>query len=533
MIRNFFRTAGMLVTASIFPALWAQTSPTTPIQHIVVIFQENNSFDHYFGTYPNALYPSGQPANGTYPVGESAFTPLPNTPSINGITTAVSAVSGSNAPYRLDRSQAVTCDQDNAYKAEQNAYNSGLVNLFPANASQESGPPTPCPTQPPDVIMGYYDGNTVTALWNYAQYFAMSDNYFDTEFGVTEEGHQNLIAGQTNTLTGTSISGKVVNGSIIANVEAGVDNCVPSSGNNPVTMTSRNIGDLLNSGTITWGWFYGDFPQSGPAGFSYATSGTYYGYATPITTSGCSNTPDSQSYNSHYAPFMYYASTSNQGHLPPSSVAAIGTSSDQANHNYSLVDFTNALAAGNLPQVTFLKAPTSQTGHPSKSDPLSEQTFLADTINTLMQSSFWPQMAIFITYDDSDGWYDHVMPPIVNQSSDSANDTLAGSTLRCGAGTTPLGGYLDRCGYGTRLPLIAISPYAKQNYVDHALTDTTSVLRFIEDNWSLGRIGNGSFDALAGTLDGLFNFTSTPNAAARQLCLNASTGVPESCSGPE
>ena len=81
--------------------------------------------------------------------------------------------------------------------------------------------------------MGYYDGNTVTALWNYAQYFAMSDNFFDTEFGVTEEGHQNLIAGQTNTSTGTSISGKVVNGSIIANVEAGVDDCVTPCGEQP------------------------------------------------------------------------------------------------------------------------------------------------------------------------------------------------------------------------------------------------------------------------------------------------------------
>ncbi len=114
-----------------------------------MIFQENNSFDHYFGTYPNALYPTGQPVNGTYPAGESAFTPLPNTPSVNGITPAVSAASGSaNAPFRLDRSQAVTCDQDNAYNAEQNAYNSGLVNLFPANASQQSGPPPPAALPP-------------------------------------------------------------------------------------------------------------------------------------------------------------------------------------------------------------------------------------------------------------------------------------------------------------------------------------------------------------------------------------------------
>jgi phospholipase C len=478
-----------------------------------VIFQENNSFDHYFGTYPVATNPGGEPV----------FTALPNTPSINGITPAVSNMSGSgNAPFRLDRSQAVTCDQDNAYNVEQNAYNSGAVNLFPANASLETGPPTPCGIN--NLIMGYYDGNTVTALWNYAQYFAMSDNFFDTEFGVTEEGHQNLIAGQTNTTSTlpASASGLVVNGSIIANVEAGYDKCVSSTTKVPVVMTSRNIGDLLNAAGISWGWFYGDFPEA-PVSSPQQN----------ITTAQCSSTPDSQTYNSHYAPFMYYQSTSNQFHLPPSSAAAIGTSSDQANHNYSLINFQSALTAGNLPAVTFLKAPTSETGHPSKSDPLSEQTFLVDMINQLQVTPFWPHMAIFITYDDSDGWYDHVMPPIVNHSNDTTNDTLAGSLYCYGVSTgtaQQLGGLNDRCGYGTRLPLIAISPYAKQNYVDHALTDTTSVLRFIEDNWSLGRIPTpGSFDALAGTLNGLFDFIDTPNPTGRKLILCDSTGEIGTC----
>ncbi len=520
MIRRFCRTAGLLVTASILPALApaASETTTTPIKYVVVIFQENNSFDHYFGTYPNAYYPSGEPVNATYPAGESAFVPLPNTPSVNGLSPATNSLSAV-APFRLDRSQAVTCDNDNKYKDEQTAYNSGQINLFATTTSGTTGPPAVCLT---DLSMGYYDGNTVTALWNYAQYFAMSDNYFDTEFGVTEEGHQNLVAGQTHTTSG-NVGTKVVNGSIIANVEAGVDDCVSVAlGNTPVLMTGTNIGDLMNTAGISWGWFYGDFPQSG-------TYGSNYGTSTSISSTQCtSNSPSGNAYNSHYSPFQYYASTTNQHHLPPSSIAAIGTSADQANHNYNLIDFNNALSAQNLPAVTFLKAPTTETGHPSNSDPLSEQTFLADTINSLMQSQYWPQMAIFITYDDSDGWYDHVMPPIVNQSSDSSNDVVAGSSLHCGS-VAPLGGYLDRCGYGTRLPLLAISPYAKQNYVDHALTDTTSVLRFIEDNWNLGRVGGGSFDALAGTLNGLFDFTDSPNPTARQLCLSDSSGVPESC----
>ena len=514
MFKTFYRTAALLVTASILPTLSVAAPPsaTTPIKYIVVIFQENNSFDHYFGTYPTAANTAGEPV----------FTPLPNTPSVNGLTPLLNNLSVV-APFRLDRSQALTCDNDNHYKDEQTAYHAGTINLFPTTTSGTGLDPNgnPCTA---DLSMGYYDGNTVTALWNYAQYFAMSDNFFDTEFGVTVEGHQNLLAGQTNTSSVATISGKIANGSIIGNVEAGVDDCVTSSGNTPVVMTSKNIGDLLNSAGITWGWFYGDFPQSGAYGGNY-------GNTTGILSSGsCSTTPSGNTYNSHYMPFMYYASTANQHHLPPTSVAAIGTSADQANHNYTLIDFQNALSGGSLPQVTFLKAPTTETGHPANSTPLEEQTFLVDTINALQASPYWSQMAIFITYDDSDGWYDHVMPPIVNQSNDASNDTLAGSTLHCG--TPQAGAYLDRCGYGTRLPLLAISPYAKQNYVDHALTDTTSVTRFIEDNWNLGRLGNQSFDALAGSLDGLFDFIDTPTPAAREVLLCDSTGEPRACAAP-
>jgi hypothetical protein len=85
--KHFCRTAGLLITTSMFPTLWAAPpATTTPIKYVVVIFQENNSFDHYFGTYPNALYPTGLPVSAQNPSGESPFVPLPNTPSINGLT---------------------------------------------------------------------------------------------------------------------------------------------------------------------------------------------------------------------------------------------------------------------------------------------------------------------------------------------------------------------------------------------------------------------------------------------------------------
>ena len=498
MSRFYPKALVLLSTAAFLPLLQAQSNSVTPatatpIKYVVVIFDENNSFDHYFGTYPNALYPSGVATSAQNAYGESPFVPLPNTPSVNGLGPRLANLN-STGPFRLDRAQETTCDNDNHYLDEQKAYNSGLLNLFPQNTSATGSTCTPA------LSMGYYDGNTVTALWNYAQYFAMSDNFFDSEFGTTVMGHLNLVAGQTHETSVQTIAGKVANGSVIANVEAGFDDCVTTANGTPVQMTSKNIGDLLNANNITWGWFYADFPQS-------------------ANTQPIASCPSS--YNSHYDPFMYYQSTANVHHLPPSSVAAIGTSADQANHNYAMTDFWNAVNAGNMPSVVFLKASKPQTGHPSDSSPLAEQTFLVNTINQLQATPFWSQMAIFITYDDSDGWYDHAMPPIVSRSNDATNDAVAG-VGNCG--TPAAGAYLDRCGYGTRLPLLAISPYAKQNYVDNSISDLSSITRFIEDNWNLGRLGDQSFDAMAGSLLGLFDFVDTPRAG-RSLILDPNAGT--------
>jgi phospholipase C len=127
-----------------------------------------------------------------------------------------------------------------------------------------------------------------------------------------------------------------------------------------------------------------------------------------------------------------------------------------------------------------------------------------------MRSPFWKSTAIIVMYDDSDGWYDHQMSPIVNpaavlNTASSANGDQLNSPGVCGHGT-PLGGIQGRCGYGPRLPLLVISPFAKTNFVDHTLTDQSSVLRFIEENWGTGQIGGGSYDQLAGPLWNMFDF---------------------------
>ncbi|HUA34108.1 MAG TPA: alkaline phosphatase family protein [Candidatus Binataceae bacterium] len=454
----------------------------TPIKYLVVIDDENVAFDHYFATYPIAANLPGEPK----------FKALPNTPPVNGIAGVIATQNLNLAnPFRLDRSQNFTCDNTNFYMNEQQAYNGGLMDMF----VQFTSPINPMGCPPIDNLpMGYYDGNTVTAIWNYVQYYAMSDNSFGTNFGVTVVGHLNAVSGETHGATPADVAGKVINGTVIKNVEAGFDNCASGT---LVQMASQNIGDLLTARKVTWGWFYGDF-------------GNVDGVCNPA-------------YNSHYMPFQYYASTSNPNHLPPSSPFLIGTNADQANHQYDLSNFWQGVAVGNIPQVSFLKAMSDSTGHPLTSSPLAEQTFLVNTINALQRTLPWrlKQMAIVITYDDSDGWYDHVMPPIVNQSSDPSQDRLLGVTGLCGNAAP--GAYQDRCGYGPRLPLIVISPWSKSNYVDHTVTDQTSVLRFIEDNWNLGRLNDPqSFDKKANSMNSMFNFGGFPLAPTLQL--NPSTG---------
>jgi phospholipase C len=484
----------------------------TPIKHLVVIFDENESFDHYFGTYPVAQNLPG----------ETPFHAAPNTPAVNGLTPTLLSNNPNQAnagnPTRLSPSEASTCDNINKYTPEQEAFDNGLLDKFNiTSVAAECGSGF---FFAPNLSMYYYDGNTVTALWNYAQHFAISDNFFDTEFGGTVEGHLNLLSGQTNGLTvlsGQTVSGSTVaNGTVINNINPIADDCaLPTSptGSAPnISMTGNNIGNLLNKANVPWGWFYDGFARTGFSG----------GVAT------CNSI-----YNPHYAPFEYYPSTANPHHTPPSSPSAIGTSADAANHNYDLSNLWEAMDAGNMPAVTFIKAAKPNTGHPMDSTPLTEQAFLVSTINRLMQSPDWKDMAIIIAYDDSDGWYDHVAGPIVNHSTDAKNDAIQGTPGTNGAcGALGAGADNDRCGFGVRLPFLVLSPYAKHNYVDHSLNDTTSITRFIEYNWDTGTLrslGNPndsqSYDVLAsGSILSAFDFEFAPIPENRALVLDPTTG---------
>jgi len=484
----------------------------TPIQHVVVIFQENVSFDHYFGTYPHAA--NNNPT-------EPSFGPASSdTPPTNNLLSAGLLTQNPNStePFRLSRAQNYTCDQGHDYKPEQQAFDGGLMDKFPESVGVGGGSP-PCDYgKGTGLVMGYYDGNTVTALWNYAQNFAMSDNSFNTMFGPSTPGALNLVAGQTCCVVTSigDISGDTVTvggkTTVINDPDPLYDDC-GSPDQVGLGSTALNIGDLLNTAGITWGWFQGGFKPSTP----YAGGATKAVCASKTANlSGALQTD----YSAHHEPFQYFLSTSNPHHLPPSSVAMIGHT-DAANHQYDLADFWNAVNAGNLPAVSFLKAKRAQDGHAGYSSPLDEQVFLVNTLNSLQQSSAWSSTAVFIMWDDSDGWYDHVMGPIVSQSATPQDALTNGS---CGSAAKALGGIQGRCGYGPRLPFLLISPWAKVNFVDHSITDQSSAIRFIEDNWLSGkRLGGGSFDSIAGSPINFFDF-GEEHGHTTKLLLDPSTG---------
>jgi phospholipase C len=378
------------------------------------------------------------------------------------------------------------------------------------------------------IVMGYYDGNTVTGLWNYAQNFAMNDNSFGTNFGPSTPGAINVTSGMTGGVDLATNVGAVAAGDVITTTMNGVvsatligdsdpfyDDC---SGSERIGMlsTNQNIGTLLSAKGISWGWFQGGFKPT--TNFAPANGNTpAVPAACATTTPRIDGTPEA-AYSAHHNPFQYYKATSNQHHLPPANLSEVGHDG-QANHIYDLSWFQKSALANGLPAVSYLKANRAQDGHPSNSSPLDEQVFITTTINFLQTLPDWETTAVIIAWDDSDGWYDHVMPPIVNQSTSTADALTAPGA--CGNGSGSLEAQQARCGYGPRLPFLVVSPYAKKNFVDHTVTDQSSIVRFIEENWELPQIGNGSFDQVAGSIENMFDFN---NQRTDKVVINPSTG---------
>ena len=479
---------------------------------------------------------------------------------------------------RLGHDQPMTCDQDHFYTAEQNAADHGLEDLYAQNTGKGHtlaqclagltyrGRPEPIPPGADKnyAVMDYYDGNSVTGLWNYAQHFAMSDNDYGTTYGTSTLGAINVTGANTfgatcgaaadtindsvcaappglNTArplashitTGQHGQPAAGPGTVIDDADPTYDICSylpPGYGGDglspadTVTMGGNNIGQELTTSRVTWGWFEGGFDH-----------GYVPGHGRPPTTAQIcaqhhANVGGASVVRLRAAPRAVRVL---RLHRQPDAPAAHVGGHDRAQRpGHPPVRHRRLLGRrrlGRLPSVSYLKAPAYQDGHAGYSDPLDEQAWLASTVNHLEALPSWRSTAVIITWDDSDGWYDHVLGPIQTQSQTSL-DSLTG-TGQCGhqaaqvprtrSGTPEQG----RCGLGPRLPFLVISPYARSDYVDSTVIDQSSVVKFIEYNWGLPMLGNGAADAEAGSILSMFHFGS---AANRGLFINPVSGEPVS-----
>ncbi|MDB5084569.1 MAG: hypothetical protein JWN30_1455 [Bacilli bacterium] len=403
-------------------------STNSPIKHTVVIFQENRSFDNYFGTYPSA----------------PGFQALPGTPNVNGIPAGsvnYDVYGTPHTPYLFPSNQLQTQDVDHGFNDMVKMYDNGLMDKFyQVNEAQAAGKGT--------IAMGYYDYHALPAYWQYAQHFAMADNWFQPVFGPSTPGALYLVAAQSGTKD-QPIKGDPTpkNG--------------PYGGDNPKSalsynLTNTNIGDELSSANKSWAWYQG-------------------GYAANDAT-----------YSPHHNPFQYFQNYEDGKYK-----------NNLKDYNNLATDITN----NNLPAVSFVKADYPNDEHPGYSTPAGED-FAVKTINAIMNSPYWKDTAIIITYDESGGYWDHVAPPQVTPGPDGLQ------------------------GEGPRVPAIVISPYAKQNYVSHVQYDHTSILKFIEWNYGVQALNNR--DANANNLLDFFDFQH-PNFA--RYLYNDGSAAPTSSYG--
>jgi len=289
-----------------------------------VIFQENETFDHYFGTYPDALNPPGEPQ----------FAPRPGTPAVNGLSPALLLTNPNSAnPQRLDRSQALTCGASNNYSNEQKAVDGGKMDNFVAGTGGNTtlaaclasvGDTTPVTgPQPNYSVVDYFDGNTVTALWNYAQNFAMSDSFYGTGYGQSDVGAINITGANTYGAicgdgvhvyapaaaslqacpqgVGTATPGADQPpgpGTMIGDVDPYYDGCSNNSAGtgNTIAMGGPNVGDVLDARRVTWGWFQGGFAPTATTSAGLPVCGQNV----PLQ-----NGTQEQAYSAHHEPFEY------------------------------------------------------------------------------------------------------------------------------------------------------------------------------------------------------------------------------------
>jgi phospholipase C len=449
------------------------------INHFVVIYMENHSFDNLYGA--DSLPPSTSgPAPGGNAQSAACDTQkamFPNAEGLGNVTSFAqvdqTGATYVNLPNPLDTSKSPPAP-DPAFPGN---LKNGPFDLISYQSSSDETPdlihrwyqePLQIDKGKMDRFVAYSDSKGLSMgfyqtcqlpLAPVAKSYTLCDHFFHAAFGGSFLNHQWLIAAASPVFPNApaSVTAQLdAKGNLIVDGFVTPDGCyavntsftvnaphpssVPASQLVP-NQTNPTIGDRLDAAKLDWGWYSG--------GWNDAIAGN----------------PDKK-FQFHHQPFAYYASY------------ADGTPG-RAAHLKDETDFIAAVQAGTLPAVSFVKFIGAQNEHPGYSDVADGENHAVQVINQIMAGANWKDTAIILTYDENGGQWDHVSPP-----------------------TT------DSWGPGTRVPTIVISPYARRGFVDSTTYDTTSILATIEHRWGLDPLS--SRDAAAPDLAPAFDFSQSP-----------------------
>ena len=415
------------------------------INHLVVIYDENRSFDNLYGFFPgaNGLDESGDDsAKQIDRVTGRPYACLPQTdPTLVAYLAAHPGYCFKNQPFDITKfipANQKTSDLVHRFYQEQVQIDGGKMDKF-VTVSDAKG-----------LAMGYYPTSPLPIAAEAANY-VLQDNFFHAAFGGSFLNHQWLICACSPVWanadkTGTATDRHTVLGpdgvptkdgqlTTLATGDYAINTTFPSSvptittSNKLPLLTNATIGDNLTRAGVSWSWYSG--------GWNDAVAGA---------------NPNNFQY--HHQPFNYYANYS----------LVNGVAGPGRSHLKDETDFISAAQHGTLPAVSFVKPVGADNEHPGYTDLLRGEQHLQELINDVRNGPNWSDTAIVITYDENGGFWDHVAPP-----------------------TGP--NHSDMWGPGTRVPSIVISPLARRHFVDHTLYDTTSILATIERRWNVAPVG--------------------------------------------
>ncbi len=423
-----------------------------PIDHLIVIFLENRSFDHLYGQFPrvNGLRQPGARITQTDRSGEP-YRVLPPVRVGWGKTDPDPRFPAAfpNAPFLIDPyvpSSQKTPDPVHRYYQHILQINGGKMDRYVAWTDTGA------------LTMGHYETDKLP-LYRYARRHVLADNYFTAALGGSWLNHMWLVCACTAVFPNApasmiaepevDASGRLIglkkDGDVTPDGFAVNDLqpfAPPYMAGTPEAQrvppqTLPDIGERLTAAGVSWAWYAG--------GWSNAVAGR----------------PDKW-FIYHHQPFVFFRA------YAPGRPA-------RARHLKDERDFLKSLADGTLPAVSWIKPIGELDAHAGYSTVLASEAHAATLVEAVQRSRYWTRAAIVITYDDFGGWYDHVPPPTI-----------------------------DRWGPGGRVPALIISPWARKGFVDSTFYDHTSILRFIEWRWRLEPLATR--DAAANNLLNAFDF---------------------------